>query len=112
MIGTRTSVVRIRRKGGRVVQDCDVYIGRRMTMGGWNLPASPWANPFTARECGSRAGAARRYEEWLKNERPDLLARLPELRGKRLGCWCKPDACHGDVLARLADGGPSMLSGK
>jgi hypothetical protein len=26
-----------------------------------------------------------------------------ELKGKVLGCWCKPDACHGDVLAELAD---------
>ena len=34
---------------------------------------------------------------------PALLAALPELRGKRLGCWCAPQACHGDVLAQLAD---------
>ena len=20
------------------------------------------------------------------------------LRGKKLGCWCKPDPCHGDVI--------------
>ncbi|MBA3285144.1 MAG: DUF4326 domain-containing protein, partial [Nitrosopumilus sp.] len=26
-----------------------------------------------------------------------------ELRGKTLGCWCRPDACHGDLLAELAD---------
>ena len=34
--------------------------------------------------------------------RPDLLARLGELRGKALGCWCAPLACHGDVLAGAA----------
>jgi hypothetical protein len=28
---------------------------------------------------------------------------LPDLKGKTLFCWCKPDACHGDVLAELAD---------
>jgi hypothetical protein len=39
--------------------------------------------------------------------RPDLLARVSELAGKRIGCWCKPAACHGDVLAELADALPS-----
>jgi hypothetical protein len=24
------------------------------------------------------------------------------LAGKVLGCWCRPEACHGDVLAELA----------
>ena len=26
-----------------------------------------------------------------------------ELKDKVLGCWCKPLACHGDVLADIAD---------
>ena len=34
---------------------------------------------------------------------PALLARLPELKGKRLICWCAPLRCHGDVLHRLAN---------
>ena len=25
------------------------------------------------------------------------------LKGKVLGCWCKPGPCHGDVLARIAN---------
>jgi hypothetical protein len=45
--GGMTTVVHMKRAGGKVVQDCDVYIGRRMTMGGWNLPQSKWHNPFT-----------------------------------------------------------------
>ncbi|MFG2046173.1 DUF4326 domain-containing protein [Micromonospora sp. NPDC048935] len=29
-----------------------------------------------------------------------------ELAGKNLACWCKPgDACHGDVLLEIANGG-------
>lgn len=98
-------VVRIRRKGGEIAQDCDVYIGRKMCMGGWKLPASDWANPFTVKEVGSAEEACRRYEAWLRAERPDLLARLPELEGKTLGCWCKPGPCHGDVLVRLQEEG-------
>ena len=26
-----------------------------------------------------------------------------ELRGKVLGCWCKPLDCHGDFLKAVAD---------
>jgi len=33
------------------------------------------------------------------------MAALPELRGKVLGCWCAPKACHGDVLVSLANAG-------
>ena len=33
----------------------------------------------------------------------DLMKALPELQGKTLGCWCKPKACHGDVLVRLIE---------
>jgi hypothetical protein len=104
-------VVRMQRKAGQVVQDCDVYIGRRWTMGGWNLPQSKWANPFTVRKAGSAAEAVRLYEEEHLSQRPDLMAALTELRGKRLGCWCKKkptDPCHGDVLVRLSN---ALVSG-
>ena len=26
-----------------------------------------------------------------------------ELKGKTLGCFCKPKSCHGDVLVELAN---------
>jgi hypothetical protein len=45
-----TTRVRIRRRGNKVIQDCDVYIGRRCTMGGWDLEASPFANPFPTKD--------------------------------------------------------------
>jgi hypothetical protein len=39
--------------------------------------------------------------------KPDLVARArEEFRGKVLGCWCKPEACHGDVLIELIEGEP------
>ena len=28
---------------------------------------------------------------------------LDELKGKTLGCWCKPNNCHGDILIELAN---------
>lgn len=93
-------VVRLRRKGGRVVQDCDVYIGRECRKGGWDLPASKWANPFSLAKYGSLPVVLRKYREYIQG-RPDLLEALPELAGKRLGCWCHPDPCHGGVLIEL-----------
>jgi hypothetical protein len=97
-----TTVVKIQRRNGQVVQDCDVYIGRPVSRGGWNLPNSKWANPFTVAKAGSVEEAVALFESYLlKNQ--ELMASIGELRGKVLGCWCKPGPCHGDVLARLAN---------
>lgn len=98
----RTTVVRIRRNASGIIQGCDVYIGRQCTMGGWNLQRSKWANPFSVKECGSAEVAVVRYREWIFKQ-PQLLQQLSELRGKVLGCWCKPGACHGDVLIELCE---------
>ena len=79
-----------------------VYVGRAMYRGGWRLPASPLANPFRLGADGDRDELIAKYREYLLG-RPDLLALLPDLRGKRLGCWCAPLRCHADVIAALAD---------
>lgn len=76
-----------------------IYIGRGNRSRG--LKRSKWANPFVIGRDGSREEVIRKYEKWLL-KRPDLVAALPELRGKVLGCWCRPQACHGEVLLRLA----------
>lgn len=79
----------------------DVYIGR----------PSKWGNPFSHLKDKTRAIyvvksrqiAIEKYEEWIF-QRPELLDAIKaELKGKVLGCWCKPASCHGDVLARMAD---------
>lgn len=89
--------------GGRVVhcrqEAFDVYVGRRMEGLVWTH-ASIWGNPFYWP--GRRAQSIERYRQWIV-EQPALVARLPELRGKVLGCWCKPGLCHGDVLVSLAN---------
>ncbi|WP_290055846.1 DUF4326 domain-containing protein [Amycolatopsis solani] len=53
---------------------------------------------------GSREAVVAKYREHLLS-RPDVLALLPALRGRRLGCWCDPEACHAQVIAELADHG-------
>lgn len=99
-----TRVVNIRRDAAEVKRASAaglyVYIGRGR--------GSIWGNPFTfkpgtlAEFVVPKDEVLTRYEAWLR-EQPHLMAALGELRGKMLGCWCKPGPCHGDILARLAD---------
>jgi len=40
----------------------------------------------------------------LETRRQAILARLPELRGRDLACWCPPGCpCHADVLLERAN---------
>jgi hypothetical protein len=100
-------VVKLSRKGGVVQQDCDTYIGRRVARGGWDLPQSKWSNPFRVENDSkeAREAAVAKYRSYVLS-RPDLMESLHELRGMRLGCWCKttPDVpCHGEVLVELLE---------
>ena len=48
----------------------------------------------------------REWYPWteVSKEREMILARLPDLRGQQLLCFCGIERdCHGDVLARLAN---------
>ena len=77
--------------------DFDTYIGR--ASGGF--PESKWANPFIIGIHGTRDEVVAKYEVWIRGQK-ELIAALPELRGKTLGCWCHPfENCHGKVLDRL-----------
>lgn len=83
--------------------DFQVYIGRA----NWTrrLPRSKWMNPFRIGRHGTRDEVIEQYRQYVLAS-PDLMAALPELRGKVLGCWCKPQKCHGDALVELADALP------
>jgi hypothetical protein len=78
----------------------DVYIGR----------PSVWGNKFSHLEksaaeykCSTREESILKYQSWLRKQ-PELIAQAKrELRGKVLGCWCAPKACHGLVLAKFAN---------
>lgn len=88
----------------------DVYIGRRSTRARDVRchTASEFANPFKVGpwlgDAQTPADAIAMFEQDLRLRLaldPALKARLLALEGKRLGCWCKPKACHGDVLVKL-----------
>lgn len=83
-------------------EEYNVYIGR----------PSIWGNPFTHIKdritkaeflVSSREEAIEKYKEWILQQ-PHLLSQLHLLKGKILGCWCKPKSCHGDILVELIDG--------
>lgn len=97
----------------------DVYIGR----------PGPWGNPYgTSTEeslaehlVETREEAIKCYRTWMcfrlylaglsSDDDPDrqLKQELLDLQGKRLGCWCAPKLCHGDVLKELSD---ALAAGK
>lgn len=73
-----------------------LYIGREWR---W-LPESKWQNPFHIGRDGDRAAVLLKYEQRIRS-RPDLMADLHELDDEVLGCHCRPDDCHGDILIKL-----------
>jgi len=79
----------------------DVYIGRPSK---WGNPFTHIADKHTLAEylVSSREEAIAAYKKWILTQ-PYLLASLSELKGKTLGCWCHPKACHGDFLVQLAN---------
>ena len=73
-----------------------VYIGRRVVYVA-GADQSRWANPYSLKHL-SRDEAIAMYRAHL-DQSPELLASLGELSGAlEIGCFCSPEACHGDVL--------------
>ena len=71
-----------------------VYIGRGR---------SGWGNPFIDGKDGDRDQVCDDHIKYF-NGNDGLKARIAELKGKVLGCYCYPGRCHGDYLASLANG--------
>ncbi len=111
-------IQRSRARGWRMPEGA-IYVGR----------PTIWGNPFgfNAEEPGDRQAAVAAYRRLLTqppNRRrhqllrvlkgnegrgegriAEMVARLSELRGHDLACWCPLDqACHADVLIEIANG--------
>ena len=78
------------------------YIGR----------GSYWGNPYSMFE-GNDDGGVDDRDEVIRKYKYDFdfdvfpnkeKSELIKLKGKRLGCFCSPAACHGDVLADYLNG--------
>lgn len=77
-------------------ESCDVKIDR----------TTRWGNPYKISNTLSRAQAISLYKQYIVGEilaghitKEDFLV----LKGKRLGCWCAPLPCHGDILKEIVD---------
>lgn len=89
-------------------KETNVYIGRARVVfiDGVRYPLedSIWANPYKITETQSREQVLKLYYEYIEEKlksNPELVKLLIKLDGKKLGCWCKPECCHGDILVEL-----------
>lgn len=79
----------------------DVYIGRAgKGQDGY------FGNPFKLEKGEPRGSTLVKYEEYfLKRMLNDaeFKERVLSLKGKTLGCFCKPNECHGDIIKKYLD---------
>ena len=78
-------------------EEYDVYIGRE-----GHGQDGYFGNPFTT---GTRTDKIKNFTKYAiqrVSEDPEYRIRVKELYGKRLGCFCSPKPCHGDILAQLS----------
>ena len=103
IIGNRIKVVNVKH------ERCNEYIGREW--GGYSR--SILANAYKIGQNGDREEVIRKYKRWLwwaYNNDVQVQAKINNLardvingRIVVLGCWCKPSACHGDVVMDLVE---------
>ena len=87
----------------------DVYVGRPSIFG--NIYSHKNDTKATHRT-KTQEEAVQKYAEWIATQE-DILAEIPSLKGKILGCWCAPKnglscsttpyICHAQILAELAN---------
>lgn len=106
------------------VHDYDIYIGRagQGENGIFGNPAKMVGRDDARRRVDSLRGFLHYFRHrmglvWNKtwstqttwNDR-DFQDAVQKLRGKKLGCFCAPMPCHGDVYAAWLDSGPVGLA--
>ena len=94
-------------------EEYDIYIGRPFgpykppEFGGYQLH---FGNPFHIRRDGNRKTVITKFEKWIRGEdykrlypkrKIWILKNLYRLKNKRIGCFCSPKACHGDIYVKL-----------
>ena len=68
--------------------------------------ASVFGNPFVIGKDGDRSEVIAKYREYFLNrvaEDDYFRARVLELDGQNLACWCAPQDCHADVIIGWLD---------
>lgn len=65
------------------------YIGR----------GSVFGNPFKIGKDGNREEVIKKFERYAREYVINIIASIP--KNAILGCYCKPKACHGDVIIKI-----------
>jgi len=75
----------------------DIYIGRA-----GRGKSGEFGNPFVVGRDGEHGECVRLFAAWFHSDEGASMRALVDARikkGDRLGCFCKPSACHGDIIA-------------
>lgn len=79
----------------------DVYIGRA-----GKGQSGYFGNPFPLTSITTRKKVMEKYRAYFYNRienDQEFKERILQLKGKVLGCFCKPKMCHGDVIKEFLD---------
>ncbi len=93
---TKTRVVNIKKENNIQNNEMFVYIGRPSIFG----------NPFKIGKDGTRKEVIEKYKGYFRfklGTDQEFKSRVCVLKGKVLGCYCKPLACHGDVIVKYLE---------
>lgn len=88
----QTTVVNIKH-----TNNYDVYIGRA-----GRGEDGYFGNPYRLNANESPGNTLLRYKLYFYKRLvsdPEFKKRIDALAGKTLGCFCKPNPCHGDIIA-------------
>lgn len=84
-------------------EEYDVYIGRGSVWGNdySHLPETKASHKVDTRD---EAVESYRGQLWdsIRSGRI-TIEMLKSLDGKRLGCFCKPQSCHGDIIVKAVE---------
>ncbi len=86
----------------------NVYIGRAgivfVDKKRYPTQSSKFANPYKIGKDGTREEVIAKYKEYITKKLDNdesLVNELISFKEKKLGCWCYPEMCHGNILLEL-----------
>lgn len=100
----------IRKKGYKNLKEWindenNIYIGRAgvvfIEKQRYPKESSIFCNPYKIGKDGNRENVIKMYKNYILSKidnSEEFKNKLLQLKGKNLGCWCYPEACHGDIL--------------
>lgn len=83
------------------IDNFDVYIGRSGQM-----QDGYFGNPFKGKNKKSNIEMFRDYFYGRLESDEEFKNNVQKLKGKTLGCFCKPKDCHGDVIVEYLENKP------